>query len=258
MVRWRGFIVGAAARELRERYARALLGWLWLVVPPAVFIAIYSLVFSRLARGVGLPDLGPYTYSVFLCAGLLTWLWFADLLGRLVGLFTRNAALLKKTQIPWSALLAVDLLVSLAGLAIQLSVFAALLVLLRLWPGWPVILFAPLLFVQLLLAVGLGLGLAVLHVFVRDVGLLVPLLLQIWFWLTPIIYTLGVLPERAGHWLRLNPVTPLIQAYQSVVLHTPAAIDWRGVGVLGLLSIVALTVSLRLLQRNLPFIYDEI
>lgn len=256
--RWTAFVVGAAGRELRQRYARSLLGWLWLLLPPIVFIAIYTLVFGLLARGGDLPDRGPFTYSLFLCAGLLTWTWFSEVLSRTVGLFSNNAAALKKSLIPWGALLAADLLVSLAGLAIQMGLFGVLLLLLDAWPGWSVLWFVPLLATQGLLAVGMGLGLSVLHVFLRDIGMLVPLGLQVWFWATPIVYTLAVIPPDFRTWLLLNPMTPLVQAYQSVALQAPVATSWWAIGTLAGVAAVLLVCSVLLVRRNLGAIYDEL
>lgn len=258
MFRWRAFVVAATLRELRERYARSALGWLWLLLPPLLFIAIYTLVFSQLARGGFGSDYGPFGYSVYLCAGLLSWLWFSELLSRVASLFTRNAALLKKTPVPWLAVLAIDVMVPVCGLAIQMALFAALLLLLGFWPGWPALWYLPLLLLQALLAVGLGLGLGVLQVFVRDVGLAVPLLLQVWFWLTPIVYSLAIVPAGIQRWLLLNPITPLVQAYQSVVLPGLSAIDWPRLGVLFVIAALAMVGSLALVRRNLAFIYDEI
>lgn len=255
---WRGFVLGAAVRELRARYARSMFGWVWLIVPPTVLIAIYTLVFSRMARGAGLPDGGRYAYSIALCAGLLTWQWFSELLSRVVGLFTNNAALLKKTLTPWYALLAVDLLVSLASLAIQMGLFALLLAALGRWPGWDALLFLPLLATQALFAVGLGLGLAVVQVFMRDIGLLVPVVLQIWFWLTPIVYPLGAIPAPYRHWLQANPITALVQGYQAVVLRDPLPLNWPAVAAVVAAGGLALALSARLVRRNLPLIHDEI
>ena len=255
---WRGFVVGAATRELRSRYARSIFGWVWLIVPPVVFIAIYTLVFSQIARGAALSESGRYAYSISLCAGLLTWRWFSEVLSRVVGLFTNNAALLKKTLTPWYALLAVDMLVSLVTLAIQMSLFAILLCTLGRWPGWDVLIFVPLLAAQALFAVGIGLGLAVLQVFVRDIGLLVPLVLQIWFWLTPIVYPLSAISEPYRHWLAANPITPLVQGYQSVVVQGRPPLDWAGVLAVAAVGVLALALSVRLVRRNLPLIHDEI
>jgi lipopolysaccharide transport system permease protein len=255
---WRGFILASVVRELRARYARSLFGWIWLLLPPAVLIGIYTLVFSRLMRGAGLPDHGPYTYAIFLCAGMLTWQWFSELLSRLVGLFNNYATLIKKTTVPWYALLAVDLLVTGFGLVVQLGLFSIVLVAVDLWPGWRASLFIPLLFVQALLAVGLGLGLAVLQVFFRDIGMTVPLVLQVWFWMTPIVYPLAALPVEFQGLLRWNLATPIVQGYQNILIHPEAAVSWRGVAVVLAVGMASLLVSLRLMHRNRSLIRDEI
>lgn len=255
---WRGFIVASAAREIRSRYARSLFGWAWLVVPPAVLIAIYAIVFSRLMRGAGLPDHGPYTYAIFLCAGLLPWQWFSELMTRVVSLFTNYATLLKKTAVPWYALLAVDVLVTGFGMAVQMGLFALLLLFLGLWPGWGALLYIPLLLVQALLAVALGLGLAVLNVFFRDVGLAVPLVLQLWFWLTAIVYPLSALPPAAQDLLAWNLMAPMIQGYQNVVIYPGEGVFWPGVGAVVVFSAFAMLASLRLMRRNRSLIRDEL
>jgi len=255
---WRGFILASVVRELRSRYARSLFGWVWLALPPAVLIAIYTLVFSQLMRGAGLPDHGPYTYSIFLCAGLLTWQWFADLLSRVAGLFTNHATLLKKTAVPWYALLAVDVLVTGFGMVVQMGLFAVLLLALGQWPGWPALLYIPLLLTQALLAVGLGLGLAVLQVFFRDVGLGVPLVLQIWFWMTAIVYPLSALPGWVQDVLHWNLMMPIMQGFQNVAIHPEAGVPWRGVLSVAAIGALALLASLRLMRRNRGQIRDEL
>lgn len=256
---WRGFILASVVREIRSRYARSLFGWAWLVLPPAVLIAIYSLVFSRLMRGSGgLPDHGPYTYSIFLCAGLLTWQWFSELLARVVGLFTNHATLLKKTAVPWYALLAVDVLVTAFGMAVQMALFAGLLLLVGRWPGWPALVYVPLLLAQGLLAIGLGLGLAVLQVFFRDVGLAVPLVLQVWFWMTAIVYPMAALPGWVQDVLHWNLMTPIVEGFQNVVVRPELGVPWLGVaGVVGFAALAFVT-SLRLLERNRGPIRDEL
>lgn len=255
---WRGFIGASVVRELRARYSRSLFGWLWLLLPPLVLIAIYTLVFSKLMRGAGLPDHGPYTYSIYLCAGMLTWQWFSELLSRIVGLFGNYAPLIKKTAVPWYALLAVDLLVTSFGLAIQMGLFALLLAAVDQWPGWRILIFVPLLAVQALLAIGLGLGLAVFQVFFRDVGLMIPLLLQVWFWMTPIVYPIAALPAQFQPILHWNIVTPLVQGYQSAALLPDMPVNWRGVAVVAVVGGLALLASLRLMRRNFSLIRDEI
>jgi lipopolysaccharide transport system permease protein len=256
--RWRGFIFASVARELRSRYARSLLGWVWLLLPPLVLIGIYTLVFSRLMRSTGFANPSPYAYSIFLCAGLLTWQWFSELLNRVVGLFTNYASLVKKTPVPWSALLAVDILVSVFGLAVQLALFALLMLALGQWPGWRAVAFIPVVFAQGLLAVGLGLGLAVFQVFFRDFAMMVPLGLQVWFWMTPIVYPMVALPLELQGLLQWNIMTPIAQAYQAIALSPVAPVEWARVAAVGAFGAAALLLSVRLMRRNSAQIRDEL
>lgn len=259
MLAWREFILASAARELRSRYARSLLGWLWLVLPPVVLIAIYTLVFSRLMRGAGtLPDRGPFTYSIYLCAGLLTWQWFGELLPRVVGVFTNHATMLKKTTVPWHALLAVDVLVTGFGMVLQMLLFAALLLVLGAWPGWNALLYVPLLLCEAMLALGLGLGLAVIQAFFRDVGLALPLVLQLWFWLTPIVYPLQAVPAAAHAAMQWNPMLPLVIGFQNIVVAPESGAPWAHVGAVALFAVVMFALSLKLYRRNRGLIRDEL
>lgn len=255
---WRGFIVSTVLRELQVRYARSLLGGLWLILPPLVMIAVYAVVFTHLMRGAGLPDHGPYTYSVYLCAGMLSWQWFSELLTRAQVLFTQHAGLIRKTTVPWPVLLVCDALVATAGLLIQLVLFALLLAAVGLWPGWSLVLALPVLLVQGLLALGIGLMLSVFHVFFRDVGLALPLLLQLWFWLTPIVYPAGILPPAFQPWLGWNPLTPIVQAYQSAVLPGYSAINTSAIASCGAAAVMLLVLAIALVRRNLALIRDEL
>lgn len=255
---WRGFIASTVLRELQVRYVRSLLGGLWLILPPLVMIAVYAVVFTHLMRGAGLPDHGPYTYSVYLCAGMLSWQWFSELLTRAQVLFTQHAGLIRKTTVPWGVLLACDALVATAGLAIQLVLFGLLLAGVGLWPGWALVAALPVLVVQGLLALGIGLLLSVFHVFFRDVGLALPLLLQLWFWLTPIVYPAGILPPALQPLLDWNPLTPIVQAYQSAVLPGYAALDTAAIAGCGAAALVLLGVATALVRRNLAIIRDEL
>jgi lipopolysaccharide transport system permease protein len=256
---WSDFILASAARELQSRYARSLLGWVWLVLPPVVLIAIYTLVFSRLMRGAGaLPDHGPFTYSIYLCAGLLTWQWFTELLSRVTGVFTNHASMLKKTIVPWYALLAVDVLVTGFGMFLQVGLFALVLAAVDLWPGWRVLAFVPLVLCQATLAVGLGLALSVVQVFFRDVALGLPLVLQLWFWLTPIVYPLSAIPSALQPYMRWNPVQPIAQGYQHIVLAPEIGAPWLRIGAVALFSVVLLVIALRMVRRNQGAMRDEL
>jgi homopolymeric O-antigen transport system permease protein len=216
---YRGFILGMVAREFRSRYVNSILGGAWAVLNPLAMIAIYTVIFSGVmqARLPGLEDrLG---YSLYLCAGLLPWMYFAELLTRSQTVFLEHATLLKNVNFPRISLPVILLLSSTVNFAIIFALFLAFLTVTQRFPGWEIIAFLPLLALQQGLALGLGILLGTINVFYRDVAHLVGVGLQFWFWFTPIVYSIDILPERAQQVFELNPMSGLVAAYQGIIVH---------------------------------------
>jgi len=216
---YRGFVTSSVAREFRGRYRESLLGAFWAVASPLAMIVIYTVVFSQLMR----PTLAgheqtPFAFGIYLCAGVITWGLFAEMLGRLTGVFQEHGNLIKKSNFPRVCLPAIVALSSLVNFGILLGVYLAFLAVVGHWPGWPLLALLPLLALQVLFTLGLGVLLGTLNVFFRDVAPFTGVVLQFWFWLTPIVYTLQALPEGAREAMWLNPLQPLIGAYQTVFL----------------------------------------
>lgn len=213
---YRGFILGSVKREFQSRYRNSLLGPLWPLLQPLAMIFIYTLVFSQLmrARLPGVDD--GMAYGIFICSGVLTWGLFSEVTGRCVGLFLENANLLKKLSFPRSCLPLIVLLNALLNFAIAMGLFLGVLLLMGHFPGEALVALPVLVGLQLLLAISLGMCLGIVNVFFRDVGQLFSIVLQFWFWLTPIVYPLNILPPVLQPWLALNPMTGLMQAYQGI------------------------------------------
>jgi len=215
---YRGFVWGMVGREFRLRYRHSLLGSAWALLNPAAMIAIYTLIFSQVmrARLPGLDD--TFAYSIYLCAGLLAWNYFSELVGRCLTVFLDNATLLKKVSFPRSSLPVILLLSSSLNFAIIFGLFLCVLTAVGRFPGWVVFAMVPLLALQQAFALGLGILLGVLNVFFRDVAQLVWVVLQFWFWLTPIVYSTALLPERVRGLFAWNPMARLVGAYQQILL----------------------------------------
>src|SRR5690606_34428919 len=110
---------------------------------------------------------------------------------------------------------------------------------------------------QVLASFGLGLMLGVANVFMRDVGQLTPIALQFWFWLTPIVYPISILPDFAKTIVSLNPLTPVVSAYHDIFVYqrTP---DWSSLWPTVVFGIVMTVVSLTIYQRSTPHLVDEL
>jgi len=212
---YRGFILGSVQREFQSRYRNSLLGALWPVFNPLSMIIVYTVIFSHImrARLPGVDD--SMAYSVYLCAGLLAWGLFSEITLRSQTMFLDNANLLKKISFPRICLPVIVLCNAAINFAIIIGLFLGFLLITGRWPGMALLALIPLIALQMMFCAGLGMILGVLNVFFRDVGQLFAICLQFWFWLTPIVYPMSILPEWVQRLLQLNPMTNLIGSYQN-------------------------------------------
>ncbi|WP_120994225.1 ABC transporter permease [Stutzerimonas urumqiensis] len=220
--RARHFIRTSIRNEFVSRVVRSRLGFLWIVLYPLAQVAIYAFVLS-IVMAAKLPGLTTaYAYPIYLTAGILAWSLFAEIVSRSLNLYIENGNLLKKVVFPKLALPAImtgsALLNNLLLLAAVLVIFAFLGHL----PGAAIVWLPILMALLLVLALGVGLLLGLLNVFIRDIGQIVSIVLQFGFWLTPIVYNLELLSERYRHLLYLNPLTGIVQGYQDVLLYRQA------------------------------------
>jgi len=255
---YRGFVFGAVKREFQTRYVGALLDAVWAVLNPLAMIVVFTLIFSQV-MGSRLPNNqgGAFGYSVFLCSALLPWNWFAELLGRLNTVFIDNGNLMKKASFPRICLPVIVVLSTAIHFAITFALFLIFLVLTGNLPGLPLLAFPLVLAIHIALAVGLGLLLGTLNVFFRDVGQLTGVLLQFWFWLTPIVYAPSVLPEAVRNLIWINPVMPLTDAYHAI-FSTHAFPSWSGLIYPTLLALVLLGLGGLAFLRLSGEIIDEL
>lgn len=235
---YRGLVMGLVRRDLQVRSLRAVWGGSWLVLGPAIQIAIYTLVFSQVlvARLPGVDD--PLAYGFFLCAGILPWVFFTELVSRAQTLFLEHALLLKAVRFPRSVLPAALLGTGLINFAIPVVILMMVLVVTGRWPGAVLLAAPPVLAIWTVLALGLGVLTGTLNVFFRDVGYAVGIALQFWFWLTPIVYPASIVPAAARTLLAWNPLWPLVSALQGIVVQG-AWPEWGTLVVPGVVALVA-------------------
>lgn len=254
---YRGFVLSTVAREFQARYGNAMLGAAWSLLNPLAMILVYTVIFSEVMRS-RLPDNdSPLAYGIYLCSGILTWNLFAEIVGRAQNMFLENANLLKKISFPRACLPVIAVLGSLANFAIIFGIFTLFLIATGAFPGWVWLAIFPVLAVQVLLAISLGMVVGILNVFFRDVGQLMTIVLQFWFWLTPVVYPVSILPEPVRALLFLNPMAGIVQSYQAIMVrHTlPDPLDLLPATLLGMLLSV---LALRLYRKRAGEMVDEL
>ncbi len=254
---YRDFIVGSVQREFQLNYQNSALGAAWMIIKPLALIIVYTVVFSQV-MATRLPGVGnEFSYGIYLCAGLLTWNFFSESVTRVQNVFLDNANLLKKINFPRICLP----IIATSGAALNFFIIFSLFVLFLFaagsFPGYVFLGMLPLLLIQVLFALGLGLTLGVLNVFFRDVGQIVGVVLQFWFWLTPVVYPLSVLPEQVQRIVRYNPMTNLTQAYQQVILHGELP-QWQSLAPVTGLALLLCVFGWYLFQKHAGEMVDEL
>ena len=243
-------------RDFQARYAGSLLGFVWSFVQPLWMLLLFTFVFATVMK-ISLVGERTENFGIFLFCGLLPWTALHEGIQRSAVSITDNANVVKKLRFPSELLVLAVVLTALLHEVIAAAVF--LLVLLVMgeigWGGLPMLLL--ILPVQVALTLGLGLGLGALHVFFRDIGQILGLVLMGWFYFTPIVYPLNLVPDSLQPLIELNPLTALVGLYRQALLGTsPAWVD--GTWTLVAASAVVLASGLWLFRRLKPGFVDEI
>ncbi len=245
---YRHFIITSIINEFRSRFARSKIGGFWMILHPLAQVLMYALVLSAVLSAK-LPGLdNKFSYAIYLTAGMLAWTLFSDVVTRCLTVFIDNGNLIKKIRFPR---ICFPLIVVGSSLINSTLLFLSIIMIFALLGHYPdmSILWMPILFLMpTFLGLGLGLLLGVFNVFVRDVGQIVPVLLQFGFWFTPIVYTPNIIPDSYRNWLFLNPMYHVASAYQNVLVYLVAP-EWEGLLVVLCISLGLLGVSLFIFRK---------
>jgi lipopolysaccharide transport system permease protein len=255
--RYRGFVIGSVKREFQSKYRNSLFGAAWTILQPLAMIVVYTVIFSQVmgSRLQGVDS--TFAYSIYLCAGVLTWGLFAEITSRSQSVFLEQANLIKKLQFPRICLPIIVVLNACVNFAIIFALFTIFLLLSDSFPGWVYVAIFPVLLVQILFSIGLGMILGVLNVFFRDVGQFFTILLQFWFWFTPIVYPVTTLPVAVRDQLGWNPMAPVITAYQTILVNGQVP-QWASLLPVTMLGIACCVLGLHLFRKRSGEMVDEL
>lgn len=234
------------------RYSTSFLGYLWSVLDPLVMAVIYWFVFTQIVdRAIGAEP-----YIVYLLAGLLPWTWFNGAVGDSTRAFIKDAKLVRSTRLPRSVWVArivlskgVEFVLAIPVVAIFAIVYGAQLTWGVLWLPLAIVL-------QAVLTLGLGLIIAPLVVFFRDLERAVKLILRFLFYASPIIYGLADLPDGLDVWAAFNPLAGIISLYRASFF--PEEVEPRAVIVAAAMSLLALGAGALVFRRTVRAVLKEI
>jgi lipopolysaccharide transport system permease protein len=216
LYKYRDLVWAWGMRTIRARYKQSILGGLWAILQPVIAAIIFSVIFTFFVP----VDTGDTPYIVFSYTAMVPWILFTSSTADMVDSLVANMGLVSKIYFPREVLPISALMARLLDFAIAMALLLILILVFQV-PIFPLgLLFLPvILLVQIAFSLGLGLFGSALNVFYRDIRSLVGLILQIWLYVTPIIYPVTMVPERLQPFYFLNPMAGIIEAYRSVLLY---------------------------------------
>lgn len=238
--RYRELLYFLAWRDVKVRYKQAALGAAWAVLQPFITMLVFTLFFSRLAHvgSTGVP------YPLFSFCGLVAWTYFSSTLSLAGNSLLANSTLITKVYFPRVLLPAAAAAGGLLDLVIALAVLGGMMVYYRTAPGWPWLIFAPVPIVEMVvLVIGASMLLAALNVRYRDVKYVIPFMIQLGLFVTPIIYPIDFLPPKYQTLAALNPMTGVVEGLRASILPN-GSIDWHAQWVSAAVTLVVFIVGL--------------
>lgn len=205
-------------RDFSERFAGSVLGSTWAMIWPLVSLFIYIVIFGRIMGGRLPGNSAIYAYGVYAASGLIPWVAFSTTVARSSSLFVDKRNIISKINISLPSLLLYVNLSETITFLISLILLFLFLFLGENRISERILLLPFIFYLQQLFAFGLGLLAATLNVFVRDLKEVVGIVLQLWFWFTPIVYVQDILPDLVKKIIVFNPAYVLIESYHRIFI----------------------------------------
>ena len=205
-------------REISARYRQSLLGITWAFIKPLATVAVFTIIFSGIAR---LPS-DNQPYALFAMSGLLPWTFFSVAVTSGIQSLTSQSNLVTKIYFPREILPMASMAASVLDFLISLLFLAALMIFFNVGVTWNLLYAVPILATEVLLTAGVTLFLSIANVWYRDITHAAGLMLQLWMYLSPVLYPFSIVPDAYKPLMRLNPMTGIIEAFRSAVIRGEA------------------------------------
>ncbi|MBI2567374.1 MAG: ABC transporter permease [Candidatus Schekmanbacteria bacterium] len=256
MVKYRLLVSTLVMRELKARYRGSFLGFLWSFLNPLLLMLIYTLVFSVYLRMDSSAIGGPY--AMFLFSGLLPWTWFLSSILEGSSSIIANGNLVNKALFPPEILPTVSVLSNFVHFLLGLPILALFLLAFGIVPTHHVVLLPVLMVIQGAFTLGVTLALATMNVYLRDLQHILGNVMTLWFFITPIIYPVSAIPAGFKVTTYLNPMAPLIAAYQDILFYRRWPQSPVALGVVALFAVVVAAWGYSVMIRSRDEFPEEV
>ncbi len=247
LLRHRELVMSLTIRDIRSRYKQSMLGVAWALLQPLAMMLIYTVVFSHIAR----IETGGIPYPIFTYIALLPWTFFQTGLVGGSECLVSNANLITKIYFPREVFPLSVILGRTVDLALGMLVITPLFLFYHIHVTWWILLVIPLVVVQMCFMLGMTFLLSSINLFYRDIRHVVPLVTQLWMYMTPIIYPLSLVPHKYLSIYMMNPMSSIMDSYRRVALLGEPPM-WGYLAIASLVSVVALVLGYRLFKKLEP------
>jgi len=238
LVQYRDLLYTLSVHRVKVRYKQSLLGFSWAILQPLSLMLIYTVVFSIIAR---VPS-GKTPYAVFAYTALLLWTFFSTALTNATGGLVSHAHLVTKVYFPREILPLTYVIAALFDLMVASSVLSGLMIYYGVQLTFYALYAIPIVLVLAVFVTAIAFLFSATQVRFRDVGVAMPLLLQLWMFATPVVYPLDQVPKRFLALYMLNPMVGVIENFRRVILDG-APPNFQALGISALISVLLLPVS---------------
>jgi lipopolysaccharide transport system permease protein len=226
--RYRELFYVLAARDLAVRYKQTAIGVVWAVLRPFLTMLIFTVIFSKLAK---LPSEGRAPYALMVLSGMLPWTFFSTALGDAASSLVTNSNLVSKVYFPRLIIPTAAVVVSFADMMISFAILVGMMTWYRYAPDLHILALPIFVALAFLASLGPGLWITALNVKFRDFRYVIPFLLQIGLYISPVGFSISVVPAKWRLVYFLNPVVGVIAGYRWCILRGESPLYWQGLGV---------------------------
>ncbi len=230
-------------RDLKVRYKQTVLGFFWGLLGPVIRMIVFTVIFGKLIQ----VNSEGYPYAIFVYAGLLPWGYFSGTFTKIANSLVSQGPLMTKVYFPRLVIPISTLGVQLVDLAIAFLVLVALMIGYGVPLRWGILGVIPLTVLAMAVSLGVGTIMGALTAAYRDFRFITQFMVQLWMYVTPVVYSVKIVPEGWRWLIDLNPMTAVVDGYRSAILGKD--VDWSSMAIGTVVALVLLPIGLLCFRR---------
>jgi lipopolysaccharide transport system permease protein len=223
--RYRELFRVLAWRDISVRYKQTVIGAAWALIRPFLTMVVFTVIFGKLAN---LPSDGTAPYALMVFAGMLPWTFFASAVGDASNSLITNANLISKIYFPRLIVPIAAVMVAFVDFLISLAILAILMVWYQVMPSWQILLLPAFMSVAFIASFGIGVWITALNVKYRDFRYVVPFIVQLGLYVSPVGFSSNIIPEQWRLAYSLNPMVGVIDGFRWCILGVESQLYWPG------------------------------